>query len=50
MKDLEHFLNYCTTNPEAEIIYWVSGVKLMVDNNAAYLVAPKARNRVAGYH
>ena len=50
MKDLEHFLDYCSTHPEAEIIYQASDMQLMIDSDAAYLVAPKARNRVAGYH
>ena len=50
LKDLEHFLNYCATHPEAEIVYWVSDMQLFVDRDAAYLVAPKARNTVVVYH
>ena len=50
MKDLDHFLDYCASHPEAEIIYRASDMQLMVDSDAAYLVAPKARSRVAGYH
>ena len=50
MKDLEHFLDYCATHPEAEIVYRASDMQLFVDSDAAYLVAPKARSRVAGYH
>ena len=49
MKDLEHFLDYCATHPEVEIVYWASDMQLFVDINVAYLVAPKARSRIAGY-
>ena len=50
MKDLEHVSDYCASHTEAEIIYWTSNMQLMIDSDAAYLVAPKARSRVAGYH
>ena len=50
MKDLDHFLDYFASHPEAEIIYWASKMQLMVGSDAAYLVAPKARSRLAGYH
>ena len=49
-KDLEHFLDYVATHPEAKIIYRASDMQLEVDCDAAYLVAPKARSRAAGYH
>ena len=49
-KDLENFLDYVATHPEAQIIYRVSDMQLEVDCDAAYLVAPKARSRAAGYH
>jgi hypothetical protein len=48
-KALDHFLNYCATNPEAEIIYRRSDMILQIDSDAAYLVAPKARSRAAGF-
>ena len=48
-KALTHFLNYCATNPEAEIIYRASDMILTIDSDAAYLVAKKARSRAAGY-
>ena len=47
MKDLDHFLEYCTSHPEAQIIYLASNVQLMVDSYIAYLVALKVRSRVA---
>ena len=49
-KDLEHFFNYCATNPEAQIIYRASDMQLEIDCDAAYLVVSKARIRAAGYH
>jgi hypothetical protein len=48
-KALAHFLNYCASNPEAEIIYRRSDMILTIDSDAAYLVAAKARSRAAGY-
>jgi hypothetical protein len=48
-KALTHFLNYCASNPEAEIIYRRSDMILTIDSDAAYLVAAKARSRAAGY-
>ena len=49
-KDLEHFLNYCATKPEAQIIYRTSDMQLEIDCDAAYLVASKARKIAVGYH
>ena len=50
VKALVHFLNYCATNPDAEIIYRASDMILSVDSDAAYLIAPQARSRASGYH
>ena len=50
MKELVHFLNYCSSNPDASIIYRKSDMILAIDSDAAYLVAPKARSRAGGYH
>ena len=36
---LTHFLNYCASNPDAEIIYIKSDMILTVYSYAAYLVA-----------
>ena len=47
---LNNFLNYCATNPEAQIIYRASDMQLEIDCDAAYLVTSKARSRAAGYH
>ena len=34
-KDLGHFLNYCATNPEAQIIYRASDMQPEIDCGAA---------------
>jgi hypothetical protein len=47
---LEYFLNYCATQPEAEIIYRASDMILTIDSDAAYQVAAKSRSRASGYH
>ena len=49
-KYLEHFFNYCATNPEAQIIYRASDIQLEIDCDATYIVASKSRSRSAGYH
>ena len=49
-KALEHFLNYCATHPDAEILYRASDMILTVDSDAAYLNATKSRSRAGGYH
>ena len=47
---VRHFLDYAFSNPDGEIIFRASDMILQVDTDAAYLVAPKARSRAAGYH
>ena len=47
---LTQFLNYCTSNLDATIIYRASDMILSCDSNAAYLVAPKSSSRAGGYH
>ena len=42
-------MNYVNTYPNAYIRFYVSDIILHVDRDAAYLVAPKARSRIAGY-
>ena len=49
-KDLEHFLDYCATNPNAQIIYRASDMQLTIDSDAGYLNAAKSRSRAGGYH
>ena len=46
---INHFLDYCATYPDTTITYYSSDMILRCDSDAAYLVAPKARSRAAGY-
>ena len=45
-----HLLDYLDTHPDATIEYKASGMHLWIDTDAAYLVAPRARSRVAGFY
>ena len=42
-------MDYLHAYPDAYVRYYASDMVLHVDSDAAYLVAPKARSRVAGY-
>ena len=46
---LNHFLDYCASNPEAEVLYRASDMILHNHSDAAYLVATGARSRAAEY-
>jgi hypothetical protein len=46
---MNHFLNYCATNPDAELMYWASNMELKNDSDASYLVALEARSRAGGH-
>ena len=48
-KNIDHFLDYCATHPEASICYHKSDMQLWCDSDAAYLVAKNARSRIAGH-
>ena len=41
-------MDYVHTYPNAYIRFYTSDIILHVDSDAAYLVAPKARSRIAG--
>ena len=43
-------LDYCATNPEAEIQYQASDMQLQIDSDAAYLVSKNARSRAGEYY
>jgi hypothetical protein len=45
MEALTHFLNFCATHPDAEIIYRASDMIKQNHSDAAYLVASEARSR-----
>ena len=43
-------LDYLATNPTAKIRYNASDMILHVESDAAYLIAPNAKSRIAGYY
>ena len=43
-------LDYLHTHPDAMVRYTASGMVLHIESDAAYLVAPKARSRIAGFY
>ena len=47
---IKMLLDYLSTYPNAKIRYTASDMILYVDSDAAFLVAPKARSRVAGFY
>ena len=46
----QQLMDYLNTYPEAYIRYHASDMVMHVDSDAAYLVAPKAKSRIAGYY
>ena len=46
---LRQVLHYVATYPDVILRYYASDMILKVDSDAAYLVLPKARSRIAGY-
>ena len=46
---IQHFLNYCASNPEATKLYKASDMILKIHSDAAYLVEPEARSRAGGF-
>ena len=50
MKQINQLLDFVATHPDATLRYRASNMILHVDSDAAYLVAPKARSRIAGYY
>jgi hypothetical protein len=46
---MTHFLDYCATHPNAELLYWASDMILKNDSDAAYLVAPEAKSWAGGH-
>jgi hypothetical protein len=49
-KKCTQLLDYAATHPVAKIRYYASAMILKADTDAAYLVLPKARIRVAGHY
>jgi hypothetical protein len=48
--NLDHFLNYAASWPDAIVTYRPSNMKLQVHSDASYLSETKGRSRVGGYH
>ena len=42
-------LDYLNTHPNAKTRFYASDMVLNVDSDAAYLIAEKAKSRIAGY-
>ena len=42
-------MDFLHSRPDAYIRFYASDMVLHIDSDAAYLVAPKARSRLAGY-
>ena len=49
LRQCHRLLDYIATYPNVTIQFHASNMQLHVDSDAAYLVAPKARSRIAGY-
>ena len=45
----KRLLDYAATYPNAFVRFYASDMMLNIDSDAAYLVQPKARSRIAGY-
>ena len=43
-------MDYMATYPESIIQFYASDMILSVDSDAAYLVLPKAKSRIAGFY
>jgi hypothetical protein len=46
----DRLLNFAATYPNASVRFYASDMILHIDTDAAYLVLPNARSRVAGYY
>jgi hypothetical protein len=46
---VNQFLNYTATHPDAKILYPASNMILNVHSDALYLSAPNTRSRAGGY-
>ena len=49
MQKVQRLMDYANTYKDAYVRFYASDMHLMVDSDAAYLVLPKARSRIAGY-
>ena len=49
MKAIKQLFDYANTYKHTNVRFYACDMKLEVDSDAAYLVLPKARSRIAGY-
>ena len=49
LQKIQMLLDYLNTYPNARVRFYASDMVLKVDSDAAYLVAPKAKSRIAGF-
>jgi hypothetical protein len=47
---LQTLMDYANTYPNIFLRYYASDMQLHIDTDAAYLVLPKAKSRIAGYY
>jgi hypothetical protein len=47
--DVQHFLRYASSYPNAAIVYHASSMKLIIHSDASYLSETKARSRAGGF-
>ena len=50
IKKCNRLMDYAATYPNAKLRFFASDMILHVDSDAAYLVMPEARSRIAGYY
>ena len=48
-EECQQIMDYAATYPNIYVQYYVSDMVLLIDSDAAYLVLPNARSRIAGY-
>ena len=46
----QQLMDYVSTDPKAYIRYYASDMILNIDSDAAYLIVPKLRSRMADYY
>jgi hypothetical protein len=49
IKAVAHILDYCSTQPEATIRYYASGMQVRIHSDASYLSEPKAKIQIQNW-
>ena len=50
LQAMKHFLNYCSTHPDAYIRYHASDMQLWKHSDTSYLNEPEGHSRLGGHH